>query len=281
MELNILQPREINHEQFNLFRKIIYQESGINLHDSKMALVQSRLMKRLRALKINDYNEYYDFLINNYENEIVNLLNCITTNKTDFFRENKHFEFIQDVALPEIDKRNQKNITIWSAGCSTGQEPYSIAITIFDHYLKKKIPMPEIKILATDIDTNVLNVATEGVYKEDEFEDVDTHLLRKFFLKGKDDNVGHFKVKEYVKKIIYFKRLNLRSEKYPMRGNFDFLFCRNVIIYFDNDTRKKIFDKFYNYLSNDGYFFAGHSEHIGSFTDKFKLHGNTIYTKAK
>ncbi|MCU0822123.1 MAG: chemotaxis protein CheR, partial [Spirochaetes bacterium] len=145
---NFIQLKEITDNEFNLFRDIIYNESGISLTEHKKALMQSRLMRRLRALKLNDFREYYNYLQNNYDNELVNLLNSITTNKTDFFREDKHFDFLFSTALPEFDKKRNKKIKIWSAGCSTGQEPYSIAMTILDYYDFHKLPVPDIKILA-------------------------------------------------------------------------------------------------------------------------------------
>ncbi len=276
----IIQTQQISQKEFTLFREIVYEEAGISLSDHKSALVQSRLMKRLKALRLNNFKSYYNYLMDNYDAEVVNLLNCITTNKTDFFRENQHFVFIRDKLLTEFANKKQKQIRIWSAGCSTGEEPYSIAITLFDYYSRTKTLMPDIKILATDIDTNVINTGKEGKYKADVLEDVNAHLLKKYFLKGSRENEGFYKVKNSLKKIITFRRLNLLNETYPMKKQFDLIFCRNVIIYFDNETRRKIFDRFHGYLTDDGYFFAGHSENINSFSDKFKLIGNTVYMKA-
>ena len=153
-------------------------------------------------------------------------------------------------------------------------------MTLFKYYDRNKLPMPDEKILATDIDTNVLNEAIEGVYNTDKFEGIDPQILKKYFLKGKGENSREFKIKDYIKNKIYFRRLNLLDERYPMKNQFDMIFCRNVIIYFDNETRIKVFKKFHNYLRDDGYFFAGHSENLSSFTNIFKLVGNTIYTKA-
>ena len=162
---------EFGDDEFQLFREVIFKESGINLTDMKKALVQARLMKRLRALNINNYGEYYAFLNKNYDEEVINLINCITTNKTDFFREPKHFEFLRNVVLPDLEKAGKKRIRIWSAGCSTGEEPYSIAMTVFDYYYPK--PMPDVKILATDIDTDVLKKGMIGIYRVELTEGVD------------------------------------------------------------------------------------------------------------
>lgn len=279
MQSGFIQLKEISDKEFNLFRDIIYKESGISLSDHKKALMQSRLMKRLRALKLNDFRDYYDFLQENYDEEIINLLNCITTNKTDFFREDKHFDFMFNIALPGLEQKQKKKIRIWSAGCSTGQEPYSIAITILNFYNHYKLPIPDIKILATDIDTESLNVGKEGKYRAVDLEDVDRRVKSEYFIKGSGEEEGFYRVKDYIKKMIFFRRLNLLDQTYPMNGKFEMIFCRNVIIYFDNVSRRRVFEKFHHYLCDDGYLFAGHSENIKTFFEHFKLIGNTIYIK--
>ncbi|MDY6969646.1 MAG: protein-glutamate O-methyltransferase [Spirochaetota bacterium] len=269
--------KEITNKEFTLFKDIVYQESGIKLSDVKKALLQSRLLKRLRALNIDSYSNYYNFLINNYETEKINLINCITTNKTDFFREEKHFIFLNDIILPKFEKNNKKKIRVWSAGCATGEEPYSIAIILNEYYRGKKIP--DIKILATDIDTVVLKKGEEGIYESTLLENVDKEIIKRYFYKGIRENEGFLKIKDSLKDIVYFRRLNLLCETYPMKHQFDLIFCRNVIIYFDNETRTRLFNQFHKYLYKDGYFFAGHSETLSGITDKFTLIGNTIYEK--
>jgi chemotaxis protein methyltransferase CheR len=268
---------EIGDNEFFLLRDVIFKESGINLTERKKALMQSRLIKRLRVLNLENYKKYYNYLINNYDEEIVNLINCITTNKTDFFREPKHFDFLRETVLPEFEKRKGEKLRIWSAGCSTGEEPYSIAMTIADYYKTRRIP--DIKILATDIDTEVLNKAVSGIYKEENVDDLEPETLKKYFLKGRGSKEGLYIVKDQIKNMISFRRLNLLASSYPMRKLFDLVFCRNVIIYFDRKTRDEVIDRFYNYLSDSGYFFAGHSETLSNFTGKYYLIGNTIYKK--
>ncbi len=268
---------ELDENHFNLFREIIYQEAGIKLSDMKKALVQSRLLRRLRELHIYSYEDYYSFLQDNYAQEIINLINCITTNKTEFFREARHFDFMHQIVLPEYVKMKKKTLRIWCAGCSTGEEPYTIAITLLEFF--KDTQMPDIKILATDIDTHVLELALDGRYKKEILEMLNVDMLRRYFLKGSDVNVGFYRVKDHVKKYIYFRRLNLLSDNYPMKNQFDIIFCRNVIIYFDKDTQKRLFGKFHQYLKDDGYLFLGHSESLTDENNRFTFQGNSIYRK--
>lgn len=262
---------------FNRLRDIVYNEAGIKLSDVKKILMQSRLMKRLRELKLESFSDYYDYLIENYEEEKINFINLITTNKTDFFRENDHFEFMKSTLLPEYERRGIKEIRIWSAGCSTGEEPYTIGMVASDYFNTRR--SPEILILATDIDTQVLQKAKNGIYPEEHLATVDPKYIRNYFVKGTGENEGLYRVGDSLKEIVYFRRLNLLQDEYPMKKQFDIIFCRNVIIYFDRDTQRKLFGKFYNYLKDDGYLLIGHSENITSITDKFVLAGRTIYKK--
>jgi len=271
--------RGLKDDEFNLIKDVIYRESGIRLTEMKKALVQARLMKRLRELKLPDYREYCHFLTNNYDREIINLINCITTNKTDFFREPKHFEFLQEVALPELEHSGRKRITIWSAGCSTGAETYTIAITLREYFAGRS--MQEVKILATDIDTQVLRRGEEGIYSYNEVDTINIELLRRYFKRGTGENEGFFKVKDSVQNMISFRRLNLLDDTYPMKGRFDIIFCRNVIIYFDTASRNRLFEKFHACLSDDGYLIMGHSETLAGMTTRFRFVGHTIYRKVE
>lgn len=263
---------------FNKLRDLIYKEAGIKLGDVKKILMQSRLIKRLRELKLDNFTEYYDYLMDNYNTEKINFINAITTNKTDFFRENDHFDFMKSKILPDFEKKREKELRIWSAGCSTGEEPYTIAITLYE-YFNGKVP-PEFLILATDIDTQVLDKAQEGNYTADHLAEVDSRYLKNYFNHNVTDHGDFYKVKDQLKEVVYFRRLNLLSDEYPMKKKFDIIFCRNVIIYFDRETQKKLFEKYYHYLKDDGYLLIGHSENITSITDKFILAGRTIYRKA-
>ncbi len=268
---------ELDESQFNLFRDIIYREAGIKLSDMKKALVQSRLLRRLRELQLFSYEEYHEFLQENYNEEIINLINCITTNKTEFFREARHFDFMHQVVLPEYERMKKRTLRIWCAGCSTGEEPYTIAITLLEYYRDKQVP--DIKILATDIDTRVLEIAQEGRYKKEILEMLNVDMLRRYFMRGKEVNIGFYRVKDHVKKYIFFRRLNLLNDTYPMKNQFDIIFCRNVIIYFDKDTQQRLFAQFHRYLKDDGYLFLGHSESLTDENNRFVFQGNSIYRK--
>jgi len=267
----------LSDEDFNRLRDIIYIEAGIKLSDVKKILMQSRLIKRLRDLKLDDFTEYYGYLMQNYEIEKINFINAITTNKTDFFRENDHFEFMKKKILPDFEQKKEKELRIWSAGCSTGEEPYTIAITLLE-YFNGKIS-PELLILATDIDTQVLDKAQDGNYTAEHLAEVDPKYLKNYFHHNESEKGDFYRVNDQLKQIVYFRRLNLLSEEYPMKKKFDIIFCRNVIIYFDRDTQRKLFDNYYRYLKDDGYLLIGHSENITSITDKFSLAGRTIYRK--
>ncbi len=275
--MGILRDYGLSDPQFCRFKKLIYNESGIKLSGMKKALLQARLAKRIRALELGSFEEYYNYLIDNYQTEKYNFINVITTNKTEFFRESKHFHFIRDVFLPMLEQRGQGEIRIWSAGCSTGEEAYTIAITVREYY--KNRLMPPVKILATDIDTGVLEKAEKGIYDIDHVKKINIDLLKRYFLRGTGENAGLFKVKRSLKDMIYFRRLNLNEDTYPMKKKFDLIFCRNVIIYFDKEKQRELFQKFYHYLEDRGRLFLGHSENITSISDKFYPEGSTIYRK--
>lgn len=266
----------LSDEDFFKFRDLIYQEAGIKLNDVKKILVQSRLMKRLRELKLDNFSDYHSYLMDNFDVEKINFINAITTNKTDFFRENDHFEYMKSVILPHIDAKKPRELRIWSAGCSTGEEPYTISMTVMDYYGKRE--MPELLILATDIDTQVLQKGINGVYSEERLATVDERIIKTYFTSDGGEN-PNYEIRDFVRKTVYFRRLNLLQDSYPMKKQFDIIFCRNVIIYFDRDMQKKLFANFYNYLKDDGYLLIGHSENITSITDRFRLAGRTIYTK--
>ncbi len=274
----MVQNYNLNDEIFNELRDIIYKEAGIKLADVKKILMQSRLMKRLRALKLDDFDQYREYLLENFDDEKINFINAITTNKTDFFRENDHFIFMNSVVLPELEKKGEREIRIWSAGCSTGEEPYTIAMTLFDYY-QGKTNRPDFKILATDIDTQVIQKGIDGVYSLDQTAGVGPDQLKRYFLKGSGENSGFYKAKDSLRETVSFRRLNLLLDDYPMKKQFDVIFCRNVIIYFDRETQAKLFDRMYRYLKDDGYLLVGHSENISSITNKFHLTGRTIYRK--
>ncbi|MGQ9843924.1 MAG: CheR family methyltransferase [Spirochaetota bacterium] len=263
--------KPLSQHDFDFIRNIVFKESGIKLSDMKKALVQSRLLRRMRELHIQSYDEYCDYVRKNYEEEIGNLINCITTNKTEFFREKDHFSILQDVLEREFC---HKNIALWSAGCSTGEEAYSIAIAIMESGFKKQFT-----ITATDIDTNVLSVAQNGIYPMDAVHMFDSNLLKKYFLKGKDQYQGYVKVKPILKDKIVFQHLNLLDDNYRSKKLYDIIFCRNVMIYFDKDVQAQVLKKFYDYLPKGGYLFLGYAESIVSSNVPFYYIAHSVYQK--
>lgn len=264
--------RELTDDDFEYLRGIVYRESGIRLNDAKKALLQSRIMRRMRSLQISDYAGYLSYLKEHYADEIVEFINAVTTNKTDFFRESFHFEHLVKTALPALHDADQ--IRIWSAGCSTGEEPWSIAIAAADAGYAARV-----RILATDIDTNVLMHGKNGVYTEDQVAPVALESRRRHFLRGSGENAGRYRIKDELRGMVSFARLNLLSEHYPMKKLFHVIFCRNVVIYFDKDTQRVLFSRFADHLAPGGFLYIGHSENISGFDLPFTPIGRTVYKK--
>jgi chemotaxis protein methyltransferase CheR len=260
---------QISDELFQLFAKLIYDFAGIRLSDQKKTLVTSRFQKRLRALGLSSYNDYYK-RVKSDEDERIMMLNSITTNTTKFFRENHHFEYLREVLIPALveSRRANKEIRIWSAGCSSGEEPYSIAISVFEAFrdlFPDSAADPlcgwDVKILATDISTNVLGTAQRGLYSMEQIPaGIPKGVLQSYFLKGNDSYSGMVTVKDFLKKIISFRRLNFKDAAYPFARKFDLIFCRNVMIYFDEAMKSHVLKKFHGHMPQDGHLFLGHSE---------------------
>lgn len=267
----------ISDDEFNKLRKFIHTHTGIALADHKRALVCARLAKRLRHHQLPSYTDYYDLLINNDpdENELVELINAITTNKTDFFREAHHFQFLSDHVFPSIRTANRRRVRLWSAGTASGEEAYTLGITVCEAF--GSLPDWDVKILATDIDTNVLDRAESGVYSDEILERVPVHLREKYFLRGADGNEGYVRIKPHVQDLIRFRRLNLMDESWPMQGPFDVIFCRNVLIYFDKATQRKLLMHYAKLLRPQGYLMLGHAEVIHGFEPIFHPVGHSIY----
>jgi len=269
---------DFSDKHFNHIRNIVSEHSGIVLSDAKRDMVYSRLVRRLRKTGMSNFDDYCLLLENKNHEEFTHFSNAITTNLTSFFRENHHFDFLAESVLPKLMQRNKdsKKIRVWSAGCSTGMEAYSIAMV-----LKEVIPENQgwdIKILATDLDTNVLETASNGIYKQDSVTGVTDVRMTRWFMKGRAENSENVKLSRQLRDIITFKQLNLLNS-FPFKGPFDIIFCRNVVIYFDKATQKVLFDKFANIHANDSYLFIGHSETLYNVTERYKLIRNTIYKK--
>lgn len=269
---------KITSKEFGLFRTLIYDESGISLSPQKQSLLESRLSKRLRELGCETFLQYYDRVTgDSTREEFTRMLDLISTNKTDFFREPKHFDFLRDVILPELIP--QKRIRIWSSACSTGEEPYTIAITLFENVQN---PLEwDFKILASDLSTRVLARAASGIYDEDRVRDIPPGMLRRHFLRGRGDSRGCFKVKPHLASMIRFRRLNLMDDDFPIKNPLNLIFCRNVMIYFDRPTQETLVNKFHRYLKPGGYLFIGHSESLQWISHSFKCLAPTIYQRER
>ncbi|WP_227544612.1 CheR family methyltransferase [Sapientia aquatica] len=257
-------------KDFERVRGLIYQRAGISLTASKQEMVYSRLARRLRATQITSFQQYLDELERNQDpEEWEAFTNALTTNLTSFFREEHHFP-----VLAEFAQHLRDPITVWCSASSTGEEPYSIAMTLCEAY---GTLTPPVKIIATDIDTNVLNTAERGVYSLDRIEKLSTERAKKFFLRGKGQNDGQVRVRNELRNLIEFKQLNLLADSWPISGTFDVIFCRNVMIYFDKPTQKKILHRFAPMLKPHGLLFVGHSENFSYLTELFHLKGKTVY----
>ncbi|WP_394778589.1 CheR family methyltransferase [Undibacterium sp.] len=264
---------DFTHRDFDRVRDLIYKKAGISLADSKQEMVYSRLARRLRATGLSSFVTYLDDLEREPAGaEWEAFTNALTTNLTSFFREEHHFPI-----LAEHAKKKRDNLTIWCSASSTGEEPYSIAMTVCEAFNTMK---PPVQIIATDIDTNVLATASKGVYNLDRLDKMSPERARKFFLKGKGAQEGLVRVRQELRDMITFKQLNLLADSWPVSGEFDAIFCRNVMIYFDKPTQGKILKKFVPLMKSDGLLFAGHSENFLYVTDAFKLRGKTVYELA-
>ena len=261
---------ELGEREFQRLRQLVWEHSGISLSDAKRELVYSRLAKRVRALGLTGFRDYCQLLEEGHAEELGHFVNAITTNLTSFFRENHHFDYLTQTALPHLfaARAGSRRLRIWSAGCSTGEEPYSLAITLLEH----GIPAGwDVKILATDLDSNVVATGRAGVYDLARVSGLPQARLKRWFLRGSGPNSGRARVSSRLAELITFRQLNL-LHPWPMSGSFDIIFCRNVVIYFDKPTQKTLFERYAGVLADDGYLFK--------VTDAFRLTGNTIYRKA-
>lgn len=266
-------------EDFNFIKKLVHEVSGIHLSDVKQDMVYSRLARRLRILNFKAFSEYCYYLDNNKEKELSYTINAITTNLTHFFREEHHFDLLKKTIIPDLirDQPRGKRLRIWSAGCSTGEEPYSIAMSIMDALPNQQ--GWDKKILATDLDTNVIEKCLSGVYDTKRIDPVDDRNIKRWF-KPHGTSGKEIIVDQELKQLIAFKQLNLMDSAWPIKGPFDVIFCRNVIIYFDKPTQQRLFQRFYDLLAPGGNLFLGHSEQLGEFQRNFVLLGKTSFKKA-
>nr|WP_040395159.1 protein-glutamate O-methyltransferase CheR [Catenovulum agarivorans] len=261
---------------FNYIKQQLYIHAGIVLGEHKKEMVYSRLSRRIRHLQLTNFKQYCDYLKAHSEHELSAFVNALTTNLTSFFRENHHFEFLKQLAQTQWqqDKNMKRKIRIWSAGCSTGEEPYSIAMTLTESLNLKQW---DCKILATDLDSNVLATAKNAQYDRRRLESSQLPLGLKYFTAAEDATV--VTLKNTVRQLVHIKRLNLLQPQWPMKGLFDVIFCRNVVIYFDLATKNQLIRRYAQYLKPNGYLFMGHSETMSRDITEFKSLGQTIYQK--
>lgn len=268
---------DFNDEHFQYLRHMVAAHAGINLTAAKRELVYGRITRRIRALDLSGFDAYCDLLRQNPAAEIGQFINAITTNLTAFFRENHHFQFLADTVLAELYRRTARpRIRIWSAGCSTGEEPYSIAMTVLESQPTGRTA--DVAILATDIDTNVIATGAAGIYDRSRVEGIGGERLKRWFLCGTGANAGRVRIRDDLKRIVQFKQLNLMGH-WPMKGPFDVIFCRNVVIYFDKETQRRLFDRYADLIAPQGYLVIGHSESLHNVSARFELTGRTIYRK--
>ncbi|MDX2073362.1 MAG: protein-glutamate O-methyltransferase [Alphaproteobacteria bacterium] len=265
-------------QQFKFLADLANKRTGIVLAEHKKDMVYSRLVRRLRALRLGSFAEYCDMMQGEEgKEELGNLVNAITTNLTSFFREGHHFEHLRDKVFADLiaQRPSPKRLRIWSAGCSAGMEPYSIAMMIKAGF--KDWKSWDAKILATDIDTNMLGTGMEGEYASEQYENIPPSCRSDVQKLAKTDKI---RMSDELKSMIAFKPLNL-LESWPMKGPFDAVFCRNVVIYFDKPTQAKLFNRIADLIKPDGWLYIGHSENLFKVCDRFELVGRTIYRKVR
>ncbi|MEJ5187422.1 MAG: protein-glutamate O-methyltransferase CheR [Candidatus Geothermincolales bacterium] len=266
---------ELGEREFRKISSMAYQIARLNLHQGKKLLVQNRLSKRLRALGIPSFREYLEYLEANPD-EVRIMVDCLTTNFTRLFREPEHFEFLREVVIPWLESLPEERIRLWSAGCSSGEEPYSIAIFLREHM--RDLDARDLLILATDISVKALTRAREGVYREDQLRDCPAQWRLKYFTRFKSGGENYFRVSPAISRLVRFHYLNL-ADPWPMKGPFQVIFCRNVMIYFDRDTQEELVHRFHDYLAPGGYFFVGHSESLARIKNPFRYRKPSIYQK--
>ncbi len=265
---------EFTREDFDFLRQVVSETTGIVSSEDKYTMYYSRLARRLRALGLADFKAYREYLRRNPETESVELVNSVTTNLTSFFRENHHFEYLRDEVVPAKRNSAARRLRIWSAGCSTGEEAYSIAMTLQQAILD--ISRWDIAILATDIDSQVVQTAERGIYDRARIANIDIALQQRFFRDEAGAAGDKVSVDPGLRDMIRFRQLNL-LQPWPMREKFDLIFCRNVVIYFDRETKTRLVERFAGQLARDGLLFMGHSESLYKTSDRFSLLGKTVY----
>lgn len=274
---------KMSEREFTKFRRFIYEKCAINLSPLKKTMLNSRLNRRLRACNLYSFKEYYNYLTSpeGEKKELVFMINEVSTNKTDFFREADHFNYLTGQLLPELSEKLRTSgrvFRVWSAGCSSGEEPYTLAMVLSEY--QKKNSWLNFAITATDISTKVLAVAEKGIYNDDRLTTVPAYHRTRYMMRGKGQMKGCHKIVPELRKKITFKRLNFLEKNFGFsRTPFDLILCRNVIIYFDRGTQLSLFNKFHQHLAPGGSIFIGHSETMPGLEDKFVRVHSAVYKK--
>ena len=265
--------------EFKFLRDFVYQHCGIALGEQKRQLVQGRLLRRLRALSLKDFGSYCELLRRDPQGELGELASVISTNVTSFFREMHHYDLLVNELLPRWlgQKKQDGRLRIWSAGCSTGEEPYALAMVLAEA-LERTGRKVDARILATDLSPQALEQARAGMYALDRMGGVSDERRRRWFLRGEGRYEGYACVHPRLRELVTIQPLNLLHD-WPMRGPFDAIFCRNVVIYFDKPTKERLFERYAGLLDAGGYLFLGHSESMHGLSDAFELVGRTVYRK--
>ncbi|GFZ86005.1 CheR family methyltransferase [Dyella caseinilytica] len=265
--------------EFQFLRDFVYQHCGIALGEQKRQLVQGRLLRRLRALRLKDFSSYCELLRRDPEGELGELASVISTNVTSFFREMHHYDLLINDLLPRWleAKKNGGRLRIWSAGCSTGEEPYALAMVLAEA-LDRTGSKVDARILATDLSPQALETARAGTYALDRLGGVSDERRSRWFMRGEGSYEGWARVHPRLRELVTIQPLNLLHD-WPMRGPFDAIFCRNVVIYFDKPTKQRLFERYAGLLEQGGYLFLGHSESMYGLSDSFELVGRTVYRK--
>jgi chemotaxis protein methyltransferase CheR len=269
----------LSNRNFEALARYIYDYSGIKMPSSKMTMLEGRLRRRLRATGISSFNDYCDYLFKHdgIETESIYLIDAVTTNKTDFFREPKHFEYMEQVALPELVSAGHKRIRLWSSACSTGAEPYTMAM-IMQEFVDGQSGL-DYRILATDLSTEVLQAARRGVYARDMIVPVGSEMRRKYVMMARDTTRSDVRIHPRLRSMVGFARLNLMDNAYKVGDPMHLIFCRNVLIYFDKPTQAKVLSRLCDCLLPGGYLFVGHSETVTGISLPVRQVANTVFKK--
>ena len=261
---------------FDWVRRVLHDHAGIELAEHKIDMVYNRLVGRLRALSLSSFSDYAK-RVESDPHEFGEFINAMTTNLTAFFREQHHFDFLAGPFLEQCRSRGKRQLRIWSAGCSMGEEPYSIAMTLAEA-LGNELAEWDVRILASDIDSRVLQTAADGIYSLERISKLDPKRLARHFLRGTGSNAGRVRIKSHIQQLISFRQINL-MRPLPLKGPFDLIFCRNVMIYFNNESQAQLLDRFADLLDAEGALVVGHSESPYRLTQRLRLSGSTIYRK--